>query len=179
MLNVTVFVDGPKVNEVASLVKEVHSVACVERGFKALNVIQRQSNLGLSKSIILGVSEVFNQAEHVIVLEDDLLVSEYFLDFMISGLKKFANNKNVSSVQGYCYPINMGNEPFFLRGADCWGWATWKNRWSEANWDSGQLLSEIKSRKLESDFNLDGSYDYLKMLYPRHLMFLLMFHYRI
>lgn len=55
-------------------------------------------------------------------------------------------------------------ETFFLRGADCWGWATWKRGWNLFNANGLQLLQQLQEKKLEKEFDLDGCYDYTKML---------------
>ena len=53
---------------------------------------------------------------------------------------------------------------FFLRGADCWGWATWSNRWEDFDRDPKQLLKSIKEKGLLDDFNYDGCSPFLGML---------------
>ena len=71
------------------------------------------------------------------------------------------------SIHGYIYPINSNNikqDCFFIKGADCWGWATWKRGWNLFENNPEKLLKEISKRKLESEFNLEDSYDYTKML---------------
>jgi hypothetical protein len=55
-------------------------------------------------------------------------------------------------------------ETFFLRGADCWGWATWKRGWEFFNRDGQFLLSELKGRKLTQLFDFNDTYPYTKML---------------
>ena len=50
-------------------------------------------------------------------------------------------NKQVASIHGYIYPIDGLPETFFIRGADCWGWATWKRAWNIFEAD-GQKLFE-------------------------------------
>ena len=40
-------------------------------------------------------------------------------------LELYKNNNKVSSIHGYSYPTKKLPDYFFLKGADCWGWATW------------------------------------------------------
>ena len=56
------------------------------------------------------------------------------------------------------------DNPSFLKGADCWGWATWKKKWSIYNDDAYFLLEEIKLKKKEKEFNFNNSYNYLRIL---------------
>jgi hypothetical protein len=37
------------------------------------------------------------------------------------------------------------SEPFFIRGADCWGWATQKRGWEIFESDGQKLLNEVKN----------------------------------
>jgi hypothetical protein len=55
-------------------------------------------------------------------------------------------------------------ETFFLRGADCWGWATWKRGWDLFEPDGQKLLGEIRRKKLQRAFDINGAYPYTKML---------------
>jgi hypothetical protein len=77
----------------------------------------------------------------------------------------YENNDQVISVHGFMYPVKKKlREPFFLKGADCWGWATWKRGWELFEADSSALLARLQQQNLESEFNFNGSYDYLSML---------------
>jgi len=127
-------------------------------------VIERDRNWGLAKSIIDGVTKVVNQFGSVIVLEDDLVTSPYFLQFMNDGLLVYEQNENVASIHGYVYPIDGLPETFFLRGADCWGWATWKDRWALFETDGAKLMAELKSRRLTKLFDFNDAYPYTRML---------------
>ena len=162
--NVTVYCDGPRSQSDVSNVNLVRDFAKSIEGFKSLKIIEHSSNKGLSKSIIDGVTESFNHYESLIILEDDLLVSDVFLDFMNSSLDLYKDDNDVASVHGYCYPIRGLPSTFFIRGADCWGWATWKRSWLEFELDGKVLLKSILNRKLSFEFNLFGSYNYMKML---------------
>jgi len=53
---------------------------------------------------------------------------------------------------------------FFLRGADCWGWATWRRGWEIFNADGQFLLDELKQRDLLKAFDFNGAYSYSSML---------------
>lgn len=134
-------------------------------GFKSIQIYYQNNNVGLSNSIISGVSCVLRSFDKVIVLEDDLVVSPYFLSFMNSALEKYAQTNNVASVHGYVYPCkDRLPSTFFLRGADCWGWGTWARAWDKFNPNGQSLLNDIKRGKLDRYFDFDGSYPFTKML---------------
>ena len=46
--------------------------------FKKITIIERSKNLGLSKNIISGVSEILKKYKSVIVIEDDLIFRGFF-----------------------------------------------------------------------------------------------------
>jgi len=134
------FCDGPKTPEVQGQVDAVRR--CIEsvRGFASVTRVYRDRNLGLAESVIDGVTRVVGQYGRVIVLEDDLILSPLFLRFMNAALDAYQTDAQVASIHGYCYPTRMPlPDTFFIRGADCWGWATWQRAWQHFE-PNGQLL---------------------------------------
>lgn len=146
----------------------VHAVRALVRsavGFRSVKVIERPENYGLARNIIEGVSETLRTYESIIVLEDDMLTSPHFLRYMNEALARYAEDKRVVSIHGYVFPIPEPlPEAFFLPGADCWGWATWRHGWAVFNPDGSALRRELKQRKLDCAFDFDGSYPYTAML---------------
>jgi putative methyltransferase (TIGR04325 family) len=148
-----------------------HEVAAVRRylrcvsGFASVRIVERERNLGLANSIIAGVTEVLQQSDRLIVVEDDVVTSPFFLRYMNEALEYYKDDSRVASIHGYVYPIKQPlPESFFLRGADCWGWATWRRGWQLFNPDGRYLLSELRRRKLTPQFDFNGAYRYTKML---------------
>lgn len=164
-----IFSDGPKNEFDATKVQEVRRYLKTISGFKSVSLIEREKNLGLANSIISGVTEIINKYGKIIVMEDDLVSSKYFLQYMNDALDLYENEEKVISIHGYIYPIeNKGKEKlpetFFIKGADCWGWATWKRGWDLFEPDGGKLLRELEERNLLREFDFDGSYPYSNML---------------
>lgn len=146
-------------------VKKVREYIRKVSGFKKITIIERDRNFGLANSIISGVSEIVDKFGKIIVLEDDMITSKYFLEYMNEGLRKYEDIEDVISIHGYIYPVKkILPETFFLRGADCWGWATWKRGWDLFNPDGKKLLAELQKNKLIKEFDFYGSYDYSGML---------------
>lgn len=160
-----IFSDAPRDGAANKAVMEVRSFLREITGFKSVSIIERENNYGLARSIIEGVTHVCEQHGRVIVLEDDLVTSPYFLKYMNEGLDKYQDEQRVISIHGYVCPVeNSLPETFFLKGADCWGWATWKRGWDMFDPDGQRLLDELKRRKLTREFDFDGSYPYTRML---------------
>ncbi len=158
-----IFSDGAKPGN-EEKVKEVREYLKTITGFKKLTIIERDKNWGLANNIIDGVTRVVNEYSKIIVLEDDIITSPYFLKFMNEGLEVYKDEGNVACISGYIYPINNLPDLFFIRGADCWGWATWDRAWKIFEKDGKKLLDEIKSRKLQKVIDFNGNYPYVKML---------------
>ena len=74
---------------------------------------------------------ILKKYKNIIVIEDDLILDNFF-KFMNDGLKLFKNHKKIASIHGYIYPANFSSQipDYFFKGADCWGWATWKRSWN-------------------------------------------------
>ena len=77
----------------------------------------------------------------------------------------YEKEEKVISIHGYIYPIKKDlPETFFIKGADCWGWATWKRGWGLFESDGKNLLAELEKRNLIKEFDFDGAYNYSGML---------------
>jgi hypothetical protein len=160
-----VFSDAAKEKEDRDAVDEVRKIVKKAKGFKSVEVIERSQNKGLADSIIDGVSEIMNKHKKIIVLEDDLLTSPFFLKYMNAALDLYEEETEVISIHGYLYPLQgMVPNTFFIKGADCWGWGTWQRGWNLFERDSSKLLTEIKKRNLINDFDMDGWVNNVRML---------------
>ena len=102
----------------------------------------------------------------MIVLEDDLVTAPDFLRFMNQGLNLYEEEERVASIHGYSYPIESDGVPesYFLRGADCWGWATWVRAWRHFESDGAKLLHRLEHHHLGHRFDYDGCAPYMHML---------------
>ena len=159
-----IYSDAPKNNDDVENVISVRKYIKTLDGFKKIKIIERDENLGLANSIIDGVTEVVNEYGSIIVLEDDLITSPYFLYFMNKNLTLYKNNDKVGSVTGYIPYIQNLPDLFFLKFGASLGWGTWKRVWNSIEFDSEKLLSRFDSKKKIKDFNMDGSYNFYKML---------------
>ena len=149
--------DLEKVTKVREYIKNID-------GFKKIIIHKPIENVGLANSIINGVTKVVNEYGKIIVLEDDLVTSRYFLRFMNEALEAYKHEPKVASIHGYIFPIKNLPETFFIKGADCWGWATWSNKWSIFEKDGKKLLDNLLKKNLEKEINFNNYYNYTKML---------------
>ncbi|MBY5348765.1 glycosyltransferase family 2 protein [Rhizobium leguminosarum] len=161
-----IFCDGQRNEKEAERVRQVRELAKTVTGFKAVTIVEREKNYGLAGSIIDGVGRLCEQYGHVIVVEDDLITSPDFLRYMNHGLNLYADEERVASIHGYAYPVASDDAPdsYFLRGADCWGWATWARAWKHFEPDGAKLLKALKERRLARAFDYEGNAFFLAML---------------
>lgn len=126
------FIDGPRKSSEIQLIDNVEKIIrSFESKFKSLTVYRSDSNLSMAINQKRGISKVLSDFDSVIVLEDDIYVSKYFLSYMNNALEIYKNNKKVWHINGFNYPIKFDGEfeCFFMRSMQCWGWGTWKDRW--------------------------------------------------
>jgi hypothetical protein len=152
--------DVPKVEAVRDYIRGVS-------GFMDVRVVERAENRGLADSVIGGVTEVIDRNDRVIVLEDDMETSPFFLDYMNRALDKYSIADKVYSIHGYSFPADMSKvhtDTFFLKEAGCWGWATWKRAWNDFCPDARQLIDWLRTKGMERSFDHDGNHSYMRML---------------
>ncbi len=160
-----IFSDGPKSDIDKTRIIALRSYLKSISGFRKVEIIERDQNLGLSRSIISGLSEIFSIYDKAIILEDDLVTSKYFLKYMNEALNIYSKETDVISIHGYIYPVKeILPETFFLKGADCWGWATWKRGWDLFEKDGEMLLQKLHKEKLFNEFNFKGYGPFKRML---------------
>jgi len=166
----TIFCDGPKPGDTSGSVEAVRQVAreWVTRSpsaFARITVVEQPANKGLAKSVITGVTEMLQHHDRVIVVEDDLVVSRDFLTFMNQGLDLYESDTEVISIHGFMYAVDVDlGQSVFLRGADCWGWATWRRGWELFRADSTELLQELRQHPDRDNFDFHGAFPYTAMM---------------
>ncbi|MBN8453807.1 glycosyltransferase [Accumulibacter sp.] len=161
-----VFSDGPKRTEDESGVAEVRSLFNNEDRFHSVTLFAEDSNRGLAAAIIAGVSDVLDRHEMVIVLEDDIITSPQFLQFLTEALIFYRDHEAVWHISGWNYPIKACDgeySAFLWRVMNCWGWATWKDRWALFERSPEETL-RLFSPEQKWQFNLDGSHDFFSQV---------------
>jgi hypothetical protein len=163
-----IFADGAKQNATKQTIEKIGQTRKIikeKKWCKKVTIFESNENKGLAISVIEGVSKIVNEFGKVIVLEDDLVTSTCFLQFMNEALNIYVSENSVACISGYMYPVKDNlPETFFIKGADCWGWATWKRGWDIFEKDGEKLLKELNDRSLTNAFDFEGTYPYMKML---------------
>jgi hypothetical protein len=154
-----IFCDGAKEKDNVFLQNEITEVRAFVKsikGFKTVQIVEQKSNLGLSKSIISGVSHLLENNNAIIILEDDIVVGKDFLNFMNNALLKYENEAQIAGISGYSFPINE-KQPYFSRTGSCWGWATYKIVWDDFIKKRDQLNLDLIAPQEKSLFNVYGN----------------------
>lgn len=164
-----IYSDGPKSPEAKPKVMAVREHLHTVSGFKAVHIIERDQNWGLADSIVDGVSTVIKEHGRVIVLEDDIVTSPYFLSYMNEALTLYEDSAEIMHVSGYYFPVTdleAATLPpyFFYNQTSCWGWGTWARAWGHYRHDAIALLSEINESGRKREFDMNGQFRFSSTL---------------
>lgn len=158
--NLYLFVDGPK-NDGDALVRQTVEMAKMAKGFKHVEVMVRDRNIGLANNVITSVSEVMKQNPGAIVLEDDMIVSSHFLTFMNQAFEVYKDNPFVGCITGYCPPISelssISEDLFMSTRSSTWGWAMKSEDWFDVDWSEDVLKKTLDSELFSSRLDLAGN----------------------
>lgn len=164
--NLYIFIDGPKrkdENSKKEMVKKTIIEVLRKYHFQKYKIFENEKNKGLANSIIDGVNFLFNEEnkEFLVVLEDDLVTSKYFLNYMKQSNKMYRDNKSIWSISAFnpiedqILKLMTIDEVFLTKRASSWGWGTWKDRWESNIWEI-EYLSELilKSKEKRKEFSI-------------------------
>ena len=156
-----IYADAAKNDSSRQGVDEVRRFLHTIDGFRSVEIIERKENLGLARNIIGGVTDIVNEYGKVIVLEDDIVTSKYFLKYMNDALEFYKDESSVMAVSGYFYPIGtiIEADTFFLRLPLPWGWATWKDAWKVFERNPEEAIKKFDKESIK-EFNFNNSYKF-------------------
>ena len=167
-----------KVNEVRQLLQAFKEKAEKEGLLHSVTLVLRPENLYLERNVMEGIAEVLQHHDSIIAMEDDIITSPYFLQYMNEALELYRDEPRVMHVAGFTN-LNLigsplldkdGSETYFtphMSGAGAW--ATWRNRWQqyfhhyETEEEALSGLSEDDCRRIQ----YDGAFPCLRLLQKR------------
>jgi acetyltransferase-like isoleucine patch superfamily enzyme len=160
---VYIYADATKNEKVIEKVKEVRKyIDSLQNNkyFKSIEIKKAESNKGLANSVISGVNKVIEKYGKVIVVEDDLVSSPDFLQYMNAALDYYEKDDEIWSISGYTFNIDIPkdyNSDVYLSYRGCsWGWASWRDRWEKVDWDISDYNNFKTNKKLRKKFNRGG-----------------------
>jgi len=162
-----IFCDGPKQSEDSQIVHEVQNIVKSNKWCGEVEIYTSDINNGLANSIINGVTLLCNIYGKVIVIEDDLVVAEGFLEYMNNALNTYNDCAKVAQISGHIVPFNPicnKEDAFFMPISCTWGWATWKRAWDNFDVKAVGYEKLATDEKLRYEFDLDNICHYTEML---------------
>lgn len=154
-----IFCDGPKSVEAERSVKETRrAIESLSYLFPNIQVIHRENNFGLAKSIVSSVSAILKEYTACIVVEDDIVTKPEFYEFMCKALDFYQCYDQVYHISAYLDPLEINSKrPLFIPTTSCWGWATWSNKWSQYIDDPIHIFNQLSETKVLEKFDFDRS----------------------
>ena len=145
--------DRCKVDETRSVIEQYTSIS----NFKKVKTFYSDENKGLANSVISGVSQILQEFETVIVLEDDIVTSLDFLEYMNDCLGYYRNDGRVGAISAYTPAFHMPrqyrHDLFLSRRGNSWGWATWREIWEKTDWEVSDFVAFVQDKTRRDRFN--------------------------
>lgn len=156
-----IFSDGAKTEKENENVLRVRKLIREYEGdFLETHIIEAERNQGLAASVISGVSKVIKEYGKVIVLEDDIITTPYFLSYMNQALDFYEQDGRIWSISGYTLPMRSlekyQKDVFLSYRASSWGWGTWKERWEPIDWELSDYSDYKKDKERIRRFERGG-----------------------
>ena len=161
-----VFADGPRQSRDIPAIQATRSEARRLLGDRAV-FMERETNAGVDISVIAGVTELCERYGRVVAVEDDLVVSRHFLEFLNAGLTKYENEPRLMQVCGHMFDVPIlrdSRDAVFLPMISSWGWATWKRAWDLYDPAAHGWTERLRDKRERKRFDLDGNFGYATML---------------
>lgn len=156
-----IFSDGAKNEQAQNDVMTVRNIIRRPMKFLSVKCYESSKNQGLAASIIKGVTQILQEYEQVIVLEDDLLVSVDFIEYMNAALACYEKDMRIWSISGYSPAIDIPDDYtadlYLTQRASSWGWATWADRWEGIDWNIADYQRFRHSKSLRQQFDQGGN----------------------
>jgi hypothetical protein len=162
-----IFCDAPKTEVDERAVRQVRQVVRSQQWCRHIHITEQATNQGLARSVIDGVTQLVESFGRVIVLEDDLLLSKGFIDYVNRALDRYESVEQVLQISGHMFPVqdlSGEHDAFFMPMVTSWGWATWRRAWRLFDPYATGYERLKKDEQLRNKFNLNSSYPYSTML---------------
>ena len=120
----------------------------------------QDNHLGKSQMVATAIKWFFEQEEEGIILFDDTVPGYDFFPYCEQLLEKYRNNKKIFSIGGFYWRhrrrkrykkrMKKGESSYFFSAyASTWGFATWKNRWTDFSLSMDQYSKEDFEKMIE------------------------------
>ncbi len=102
-----------------------------------VNTLFRDSNLSCGRGIYESINWFFEHEKDGIILEDDTVPNLSFFEFCETLLNHYEDDKRIWHISGSNFINLIGCEDsyYFSKIMHGWGWATWRDRWENMDFD--------------------------------------------
>lgn len=160
------FIDGAKNDRDKVEISKILEIINSSNIFKENIIIKRDSNFGMQKNVISGISHVLRENDAAIILEDDLKFSKYYLNFMNKALKFYKPYENVWQINAWSYPnyISFSKKTKISNQMSSWGMGVYKDKWEFFAKDELKLTNKIdkKDAAYKKKFNFENGYPWIR-----------------
>lgn len=143
--------DAAKYPQHEKKIEEVRDYVSSINGFKSVNLFAWDENKGSAESIRLARMKIFESYDAQIFMEDDNIVSPFFLKYMNESLEKYSNNENVFGVCGFNFnvikPEKYPLDTYFADAISANGWGYWKNKYMK--FFNGYRIPDFKAKSFK------------------------------
>lgn len=130
--------------EIRSYVKEIDWKCDLHTWF-------RDECVDVYQSLYGAITWLFDNEEQGIILEEDCVASLAFFDFCDQLLPKYKDDYRIWMISGDNYFENIDFGPydyFFSQDMQIYGWASWKSRWKQIDWEKGLSFDAIQKENV-------------------------------
>lgn len=123
--------DAEKVSECRAIASQIDWDCEVHEDYSDVN-------LGCGKRIFTGLTNAFKIVDRLVIIEDDILISDSFLPFCAQLLERYKDDRRINYISGMNHFGEYEDCPysyFFSNAGAIWGWATWRRVWNDLDWD--------------------------------------------
>lgn len=129
----------------------------------------RSENMGCGYGPADAITWFFSNVNEGVIIEDDIVASPAFFEYCGMMLERYRDNKRISIVSGCNFDefgkTNLQNLPYFFSAlAFTWGWATWRDRWEQYDYQIKKwrgLRKELTLRYLFQDKEYQAYWRYV------------------
>jgi hypothetical protein len=137
-IDIYVSIDGPATTIEATKIEELLKLYSARK--KDVNFDYRicRENMGLAFHIVDSIDTLFKEYSHVIVVEDDVMISTGFVGSMLQGFLRMEEDPSIGGIGGFSAfrKVLMSNEKNRWRRSkyfSAWGWGTNRRQWLNYN----------------------------------------------
>jgi hypothetical protein len=147
--------DWPRDVQDEQMIKEVRQVIDTIDWDCEKEFLFQEKNLGCYNAVVGAIDWFFERVEFGIILEDDCIPSPSFFSLCEQSDKRYMDNKFIGLIAGSNFLTQLPSDDtiiFSQHSPLLWGWATWRDRWSQFH------IVVAKKKKTIEEWNIQKKY---------------------